>query len=69
MEILLLDTVNKDIYQYTDGIYINVENTVICEVVDSDVIRDSGDIIYTKNIIKLMHGSDSEEEIKLVIGF
>jgi len=62
-------TVNKDIYQYTDGIYINVENTVICEVVDSDVIRDSGDIIYTKNIIKLMHGSDSEEEIKLVIGF
>ena len=75
--VLLVDTVygeffpstNRNIYQYEDGEYMNVEDTIICTVTDSEVNIDTGDIIYAHNIVKLNHGNDSLEEIKLVIGF
>ena len=49
--------------------YANVENTIVCEVMASDADTGTGDIIYTKNVVRIGHGQDSVEEIKLVLGF
>jgi hypothetical protein len=82
--VLLVNTVfgnfvastNRNIYQYSTvgsfGIntgYVNVKDTIVCTVIDSEVEMHTGDVIHAQNIIRIGHGNDSLEEIKLVIGF
>ena len=64
-----INSTNRNIYQYENGSFTNVQDSIMCEVTDSDIENGTGDIIYTKNIIKIGHGQDSIEEIKLVLGF
>ena len=75
--VLLVNTVfgnfvastNRNIYQYESSDYVNVEDTIVCIVTDSEVEMNTGDVIHAQNIIRIGHGNDSLEEIKLVIGF
>ena len=75
--VLLVNTVfgnfvastNRNIYQYENNDYVNIQYTIVCIVTNSEVEMNTGDVIHAQNIIKIGHGNDSLEEIKLVIGF
>lgn len=61
----------RNIYQYNtiSNTFDNIQNTIICTVTNSEAQKYTGNMIYIDNTRPILHGTDSLEEFKIVIGF
>jgi len=64
-----ISSTDRNMYQYVFETYQNVQNTIVCSVIAPEAEKYTGNMIYIDNTPPIRHGTDSLEEIKIVIGF
>jgi hypothetical protein len=60
---------DRNLYQFGTEDFYSIEDTIVCSVVSSEAEKYTGNMIYINNTLPIRHGTDSSEEIKIVIGF
>jgi hypothetical protein len=60
---------DRNLYQFGTEDFYSIEETIVCSVISSEAQKYTGNMIYINNILPIRHGTDSLEEIKIIIGF
>ena len=57
-----------NLWKLENSIETFIEQSIVCDVQASEVVRYSGKMIYIENIKPIAHGTDSKLQVKLIIG-